>query len=90
MNDEHWGRDLGGGVGADQVMLPYHAVFRSCVGPDGNDLRGLETTGKQQQGPRRTAGRAGSVYSAARGWLRYILILAGAAGCLLGKSLSDS
>lgn len=34
--------------------------------------------------------RAGSVYLASRGWLRYILILAEAAGCLPGKSLSDS
>lgn len=82
-----------GCVWGDQVMFPHHTVFLSCVGPDGDDLGGLETAGKQKLGPsRRRGGKewAGSVYWASRGCLRYSLILAEAAGCLLGKSLSDS
>lgn len=47
------------GEGVHQVVFPYRAVFLSCVGPDGDDLGGLETTGKQKQGSRRKAGREG-------------------------------
>lgn len=47
------------GGGVDQVTFPYRAVFLSCVGPDGDDLGGLETTGKQKQGSGRKAGREG-------------------------------
>lgn len=59
------------GVGVISSQFPCQAVFLSCVGPDGDDLGGLETAGKQKEGLRRKAGREG-----AGGWM-----------CLLGLLL---
>lgn len=82
------------GQGLISSHFPCLAVFLSFVGPDGDDLGSLETAGKQKEGLQRKAGQEGAGGMCLLGLpgagFRYILVLAEAAGCLLGKSLSDS
>lgn len=89
VNGEH------GAGGLMSSHFPCQAVFLSCVGSDGDDRGGLETAGKQKERLRRKAGQregaGGMCLLGLRGaGSRYILVLAEAAGCLLGKNLSDS